>query len=197
MSQRRQIAHGLILLTASIAGAFDTAARAAQAAAPPAAPEQGSLEIACDGLPPDAVRTVPAPLDRFATLTCTRSGQALKPIGGTYWVFDVGPTWLAAANPNGPSSADHYRQITYAPLSKVELAALRQALAAMNPDPAVLQRDILRFELKTSWGKEKQLFLLPTMAKGENVLGFECVNGCHDLKRDGWFFVVRQPAGQG
>ena len=196
MSQRRQIAHGLILLTAFIAGAFDTAARAAQAAVPPAAPEQGPLEIACDGLPPDAVRNVPAPLDRFVTLTCTRAGQALKPIGGADWLFDIGATWLAAANPKGPSSTDHYRQIAFAPLSKAELAALRQALAAMNPDPAVLQRDILRFELKTSWGKEKQLFLLPSVAKGENVLGFECVNGCHDLKRDGWFFVVRQPAGQ-
>ena len=172
------------------------AARAAQAAAPSVAPEQSSLEIACDSLPADAVRTVPAPLDRYVTLTCTRAGQALKPVGGAYWVFDIGSTWLAATNPKGPSPTDHYRQIAFTPLSKAELAALRQAMAAMNPDPAVLQRDMLRFTLMTSWGKEKQLFLLPPMAKGENILGFECVNGCHNLKRDGWFFVVRQPAGQ-
>jgi hypothetical protein len=121
----------------------------------------------------------------------------LKPVSGFEWVFDIGPTWLAATNPKAPSATDHYRQITYAPLTEKDLAELRKALALLGPAPAILQRDVLRFNLLTSWGAEKQIFLLPPGKEDAgNVLGFECVNGCHDLKRDAWFFAVRPLARQ-
>ncbi|HEX4739110.1 MAG TPA: hypothetical protein VH331_16280 [Allosphingosinicella sp.] len=155
--------------------------------------EADPLTIPCDGLAPSAVRTVPPPLDRYVTLVCTRSGQALKPIDGSAWVFDQGPMWLSAANARGPSKDDHYTELSYKPLSRDEITALRAELAKRGPEPSVLRRDILRFAVTTSWGAHKEIYLLPPpvgAGADARTLGMECIHACRPIDKDPWFFTI-------
>ncbi len=151
------------------------------------------LTIPCNRIPGAAVRVVPAPLDQYVTLVCTRAGQALKPLNGDTWVFDQGATWLGAANPKGPSETDYYTQLSYRPLTSDEATALRSELAKLHPDPSVLTRTILRFSVRTSWGGQKEIYLLPPPpgAGGEaHTLGMECIHACRPIDKDPWFFTI-------
>lgn len=153
----------------------------------------GPLYISCDTLPPAAVRVTPSPLDHYATLICTRSGQALKPLDGFAWMFDQGPEMLIATNPHNPSASDHYTALTYRPMASDEVASLRKELAKLDPDPAVLTRPILRFDLVTSWGSHKQIYLLPPpddAPPDTRTLGMECSHECRPVETDPWFFSV-------
>ena len=155
----------------------------------------GPLIVPCETLPPTAVRAVPSPLDQYVTLVCTRSGQALKPVNGYQWVFDQGAQWLTATNPKRPSKDDHYTAIAYKPLSPDELAALRAELAKLQPRPEVLMRPILRFSVSTSWGAEKEIYILPPSDGSDApALGMECIHSCRPIETDPWFFAI-VPAG--
>jgi len=160
--------------------------------AAPTNAEAASLTIPC-ALPQDAVKAVPAPLDHYVTLVCTRGGQALKPVDGSNWVFDTGATWLSASNPKGPAQTDHYTELANKPLSQPELAALRSALSTLKPAPEVLTRNILRFAVTTSWGAHKEIYLLPPpdgAGADARTLGMECIHGCRPIDKDPWFFTI-------
>ncbi len=163
-------------------------------------PGSGPLIVSCDKLPAKAVRTVPSPLDQYVTLACTRSGQALRPVDGYSWVFDRGAVmWPSATNPSSPSKDDYYKALAVKPLSSDEVASLRAELAKLHPETAVLRRPILRFSVSTSWGEEKEIYLLPPQdgaPKGTRTLGMECIHHCRPIETDPQFFVV-VPDGEG
>jgi hypothetical protein len=153
----------------------------------------GPVVVSCDGLAPSAVKVVPAPLDRYAILICTRSGQAIGPLDGYAWMFEQGSMWLTSTNPKAPSKDDHYTEIAFKPLSPDELKSLRAELAKLNPNPDVLTRPILRFAVTTSWGAHKEVYLLPPpdgAAPDAHTLGMECLQGCRPITEDPWFFVI-------
>jgi hypothetical protein len=156
-------------------------------------PDAGPLFIPCDSLPADAIKTLPPPLDQYASLVCTRSGQALKPTDGTQWVFDSGAMMLSATNPQSPSPGDHYTAIAFSPMSDADVTTLRTDMKTLNPEPDVLQRGILRFEVATSSGDHKQIYLLPPAKdapKGAHVIGMECIHHCQPIGQDPWFFAI-------
>jgi hypothetical protein len=150
----------------------------------------GPLFVPCDGLPSTAVRVVPSPLDKYVTIVCTRSGQALKPLDGYKWFFDQGPMMLSATNPNAPSKDDHYTALDFEPLGPGELASLRVELAKLKPNPEVLTRSILRFAVSTSYGEKKEIYLLTPSDGVAHVLGMECVHSCRPIESDPWFFTI-------
>ncbi len=152
--------------------------------------EPGPLFVSCDSLPSTAVRAVPSPLDKYVTLVCTRSGQALKPLDGYQWFFDQGPMMLSATNPKAPSKDDHYTALDFEPLGPAELASLRVELAKLRPNPEVLTRPILRFAVATSYGENKEIYLLPPSDGAAHVLGMECVHRCRPIESDPWFFTI-------
>jgi hypothetical protein len=163
------------------------------AATPGPDADAAALTIPCDGLPPSAVKVVPPPLDKYVTLVCTRSGQALRPVSGYAWIFDQGAMWLGAANPRGPSRNDHYAELSYKPLSPDELTALRAELGKLHPAPSVLERTILRFAVTTSSGEHKEIYLLPApdgAGAETHTLGMECTDGCRPIDKDPWFFTI-------
>jgi hypothetical protein len=151
-----------------------------------------ALTIPCDVLPGSAIRVVPSPLDQYVTLVCTSSGQALKPIKAA-WMFDQGALWPSAGKPSAPSKTDHYTALAYKPLGADELAALRAELAKLHPAPDVLTRSILRFAVNTSWGAQKELYLLPppdAAGPDARTVGMECIHGCRPVDKDPWFFTI-------
>lgn len=151
-----------------------------------------ALTIPCDVLPASAVKIVPPPLDQYVTLVCTTSGQALKPIKAA-WMFDQGALWPSAGKPSGPDKTDHYTRLEYKPLGADELAALRAELGKLNPASDALTRNILRFAVTTSWGAQKELYLLPPSegaGPDARTLGMECIHSCRPIDRDPWFFTI-------
>jgi hypothetical protein len=100
---------------------------------------------------------------------------------------------LSAANSEGPSESDHYTDLSYKPLGSAELTGLRAELAKLHPAPEVLTRNILRFALTTSWGAQKEIYLLPPPADAgpdSRTLGMECIHACRPIDRDPWFFTI-------
>ncbi len=153
----------------------------------------GPVIVSCDQLPVDAVTAVPAPFDRYVELVCTRSGQALKPVDGYAWVFDVGATWLTSTNPKSPAPTDHYTRLATDPLSDAQVAKLRVELRKLTPNPTLARREFIRLDVTTSWGENKQVYLvLPEKdaPADEVVLGMECIKNCLPIESDPWFFKV-------
>ncbi len=160
----------------------------------------GSVVVSCDSLPKDAVRAVPHPFDRFMSIDCTRSGQALRPVPGYRWQFPEGTMWLSATNPKAPSAEDHYVELAVIPMTPRGVSAVRAELHKITQEPAVFLRDIIRMDVTTSWGEHKQLFLLvpPAGAPPEaRVLGMECIHYCIPIDKDPWFFTVLPDAPAG
>lgn len=153
----------------------------------------GPLTFPCERMPQSAVKVVPAPLDRYVRLVCTAGGQALEPLNGDSWMFEQGSMMLSAANAEGPSEGDHYTELSYKPLSSAELTSLRGELAKLKPSAEVLKRDILRFAVTTSWGKHKEIYLLPPTAGAgadAQTVGMECIEHCRPIDKDPWFFTI-------
>jgi hypothetical protein len=158
-----------------------------------AEPSSGPLTYPCANMPESAVTSVPAPLDRYVRLVCTHGGQALEPLNGDAWMFEQGSMMLSAANADGPAESDHYTELSYKPLSPAELTALQAELAKLQPSAEILTRDILRFAVTTSWGKHKEIYLLPpTAAAGPeaHTVGMECIEHCRPIDKDPWFFTI-------
>lgn len=156
-----------------------------------------SLVIPCEGLPADAVTSVPAPFDQFVELICTRSGQALKPVDGYAWVFDVGATWLSATNPHGPSKTDHYTRLVVDPLRQAEVDRLRAELNKLTPNPTLARREFIRLDVETSWAARKQIYLVLREKDGppdEHTLGMECIHNCVPIDKDPWYFSIEPTA---
>jgi hypothetical protein len=153
----------------------------------------GPLTFPCANLPSDAIQVVPAPLDKYVRLICTHGGQALEPVNGDTWMFEQGSMMLSASNAEGPAESDHYTELTFKPMSSAERTSLRAELAKLKPAPEILTREILRFAVTTSWGKHKEIYLLPpTAAAGPDAqtVGMECIEHCRPIDKDPWFFTI-------
>ena len=73
--------------------------------AQPGAPRAGSPIVDCAGSPPEAVMTLPAPLNKWGQITCTPYGHVLAPTGNWTWIWPDGsgtvfiPSQLVMSNP--------------------------------------------------------------------------------------------------
>jgi hypothetical protein len=155
--------------------------------------DENALVVPCDGMPAEAATSIPGPFTPYMELVCTRSGQALKPVAGYQWVFDAGPMWLAATNPASPSRTDHYTELTLDPLEQAQVEGLRAELRKITSRQAILEMEMIRLSVETSWGAHKQIYLLLPPAGAppdERVLGMECVDNCLPIDEDPWFFTI-------
>lgn len=155
----------------------------------------GGIEIACR-LPAGAVTALPAPFDKYMTLTCTRTGQALKPVDGYQWVFPfVGnrTMWLTANSPDGKDlvPGTHFTTLSVEMPDGDRLKTFKDEMSRMLNSPLVYQSTILRLAEVTSNGEHKEIYLLipPESAKA-NVLGIECVEDCIPMEQEPWLFIV-------
>ena len=172
-------------------------------AAPPCDPSQARF-WASDRLlrqaASKAVRTVPSPLDQYVTLACTRSGQALRPVDGYSSGIRSRRRHVAERNQSVVAFQGRLLQGArgQAPqLGRGRFLAGRASQTARQT--AVLRRPILRFSVSTSWGEEKEIYLLPPQdgaPKGTRTLGMECIHHCRPIETDPQFFVV-VPDGEG
>lgn len=107
---------------------------------------QESVLIPCDGAPPDAVLKLPAPLDRWGQIYCTKFGHSLAAKERWLWSFPGAfapvhlPAQMVRSQPKEVGHAAHFKGIEMAPLSgrDAEDAAekLTKALSA-KPDSAI------------------------------------------------------------
>ncbi len=174
---------GLLVLAVLGLLSFAAAARAAEPLEPG--------EISCDSLPADAVKTVPAPFDRYVRLGCTQLGQALKPAKGYQWRFQEGPMWLMATAE--ATKHAYFVRLSADPLSPVEIDALRRELRKVSSDPYLMRRQIIRLSETNSAGFKKELYLLLPPADapaGTEVQGMECITHCRPIDQDPWTFAV-------
>lgn len=160
----------------------------------------GEAVVPCEALPATAVTTVPAPFDQYMQLTCTRSGQALRPVDGAQWLFSTGPRWMwSVGSPRG-SAADHFVRLTPTSIDAAELASLRGQLAqAFFPQTdgqstrrPISDRTIIGLSARKSAGSLLQIYLLipPPGASDQRVLGVECARNCRTLEGDAMYFVI-------
>jgi hypothetical protein len=175
---------------------------AAPASAQPAGPSDPSLAgfppgyiQDCATRPKTAVTVVPAPLNAYMRVVCTKVSDALAPPPGFEWVFpDNMAEFVAALKPGVAPSADaaHFTRLVSAPLTAAELAAFRLRLAGVVKDTEILKADVLRLEVDTSTGDHKQEYLMISHTPGlsPNAWGIECYNDCNPMEKSPWAWVV-------
>jgi hypothetical protein len=90
----------ILVLSLAAAMPFSHAAIAHQAKAP--VPAAG-----CEGAPPHAVLTLPAPASHWMRIVCTDTGHTVAPISGDAWqiVHDERAFTIAAADGSGTPAA--------------------------------------------------------------------------------------------
>jgi hypothetical protein len=187
----------------ALAAAFTLAAIAPSAAsAQPPGPQDPSLA----GFPPGYIQdcatrprtvalVVPAPLNAYMRVICTRVSDALAPPPGYEWVFpDNMVEIIPALKPNVAPTDDpaHFTRLVSAPLTAAELAAFRQRLAGVVKNPEILKAEVMRLEVDTSTGDHKQEYLLVSHTPGASpsAWGLECYNDCNPMEKTPWAWVV-------
>jgi hypothetical protein len=127
------------------------------------------LLVPCAAISPQAVKTVPAPFDKYMRLICyNTAGQGLEPPAGTHWVngsIDVALSAmddrkLTKDHPSLPASPDWYVALTPRTVSPANDAALRHVLAPAIRPLFLEHARLLELDALTSAGELKQEFLL-------------------------------------
>jgi hypothetical protein len=183
--------------------AASLAALAAAAAAQPPGPSDPSLAgfppgyiEDCATRPASDITAVPAPLNAYMRVVCTKVSDALAPLPGYEWDFPNGTAgFLTALNPKGnaPAGAAHFSRLAYAPLSDAEVASFRQRLAPAVTNQAILTAQVLRLEVDTSTGDHKQEYFLVAHDGAGAITGewgIECYNDCNPMEQSPWAFTV-------
>ncbi len=107
---------------------------------------QESVLIPCDGAPPDAVLKLPAPLDRWGQIYCTKFGHSLAAKEHWVWSFPGAfapvhlPAQMVRSQPKEVGHAAYFKAVELVPLSGSDAddaaAKLTKALGA-KPDSAI------------------------------------------------------------
>jgi hypothetical protein len=124
-----------------------------------------SLADDCAGSPPDAVMTLPAPLDRWAQLICTQYGHVIIAHEGWIWSRpgDYAPVWIPSQMvrtdpaPLGNESYFTKIEITKIEGNEVEIphAVFRSIFAGEKPPTSALRLDVT-----SNSGKALMLYFL-------------------------------------
>ena len=83
----------------------------------PGAPRAGMPVIDCAGSPPEAVMTLPLPLNKWGQITCTPYGHVLAPAGNWTWIWPDGsgtvfiPSQLVMSNPELLGNRSYFTDI--------------------------------------------------------------------------------------
>jgi hypothetical protein len=149
----------------------------------------------CATRPRTVALTVPAPLNAYMRVICTKVSDALAPPPGFEWVFpDNLVEIIPALKPNVAPADDpaHFTRLVSAPLTPAELAAFRQRLATVTKNPDMLKAEVMRLEVDTSTGDHKQEYLMVSHTPGlsPNAWGLECYNDCNPMEKSPWGWVV-------
>lgn len=149
---------------------------AAQTTSPPA------FEMDCAGAGPEAVTTVPPPMDRHAEVQCTIYGHMIKGVRGTAWLPPGSqyPVMISAQlivnQPQVVKHAMHFRRITAETHRGREAAAIFGAYAKflLSPEDAP---QVLELRAVSNEGVEQKVYLFET---GPGSLwGYACEPVCN------------------
>jgi hypothetical protein len=190
-------------IAVTLGGALVLAAAAGPlASAQPAGPSDPSLS----GFPPGyiqdcatraktAVTVVPAPLNAYMRVVCTKVSDALAPLPGFQWVFpDNSSGFIPALNPKvGPTAETaHFTRLESAPLTAAELAVFRQRMSTVAKNPEILKAEVMRLEIYTSTADHKEEYLMVSHTPGlsPSAWGIECYNDCDPMDKSPWAWVV-------
>ncbi len=143
---------GLSVLT--ILSAFGTAP--APAAADAASPHD------CAGAPPDAVTTLPAPLNKWGEIVCTRYGQMLMSHAGWMWLMpDLDNVLIPAQLTDTQSESTGNRvYFTKIDLVKVKGSEFDEAYGTFHEgfDDREVKPDGYRVDIATAEGKSLRMY---------------------------------------
>jgi hypothetical protein len=149
----------------------------------------------CATRPKTALTVVPAPLNAYMRVVCTKVSDALAPLPGFEWVFPGNSAgFIAALNPKLTPTDEpaHFTRLASAPLTPAELAGFRQRLGTVAKDPEILKADVMRMEVDTSTGDHKQEYLMVSHTPGlsPNAWGIECYNDCDPMEPTPWAWII-------
>ncbi len=193
---RRALMTGAATLIAAVLTGGPTSAQTAPERTPsPGAAPPGRAATSCEGLPPEAVRAVPAPFDRYMRLMCRDPvGQGLQAAEGYQWIARGGqPVGLSALSAVGGPDADGLRRFPtswYVELTPMNLTLPEQRRLKQDFRQAIQPRyldraAILELRARTSNGEEKLIFLVLPDAGSRTpawLIGLECNGAC--FRRD-------------
>lgn len=158
----------------------------------------------CEPLPPEAVRAVPAPFDRYMRVMCRDPvGQGLQATEGYHWTAPGGQSiGLSALSATSSPDADGRRQFPaswYVELTPVDLTQAEQRRLKQDFRRAITRRYldkavILKLQARTSNGERKLIFLVLPDARPRPawLIGLECNGACFREDADPPYSQARQ-----
>jgi hypothetical protein len=191
-----RLGEGMVGMNRSLAilAAFWLLAPAANAQTPPPSPVSSGgaapgRTIPCDRLPPEAVKVVPAPFDRYMRFECNPNlGQGLVPLEGFHWTSSDGigiGLSASATRPDAKGEVDFpfswYTRLQPINLSKDEQRALRSEFKRAIKAKYLNHVGILELAATTSNAETKRIYLVvPAINTGPKswIVGFECNGAC-------------------
>ena len=130
----------------------------------------------CEGLPQEAVTTLPGLLAKWGALVCTPYGQILSNHEGLIWTYPGGylpvfvPSQLVRDNPEPLGNKSYFTRITW---NKVDGDEFRLAYSAFTTGFAPEQKmpDGYRLDVKSISGREMELYFFDY---GSSAWGLWC-----------------------
>jgi hypothetical protein len=122
-----------------------------------------ALDNDCNGTPPGAVMTLPAPLSKWGRVSCTPFGHVLTSHEGWAWVFPDGgssmliPSQLGVRSPRPVGNSSYFTKIELRRVTGEEFQdaydVFHKGLDDREPNP-----DGYRVDLETSSGKSLRMY---------------------------------------
>jgi hypothetical protein len=159
--------------------------------AQPGAPRAGTPIIDCAGSPPEAVMTLPPPLDKWGQITCTPYGHVLAATGNWTWIWPDGsgtvfiPSQLVMTNPQLLGNRSYFTDIE---VTRVRGDEFDQAYATFREglDLSEVPPDVYRADLTSVSGKAMKVYFFnyDTFAWGMSCPDNNCVQDSRFIMLD-------------
>lgn len=159
--------------------------------AQPGAPRAGAPVIDCAGSPPEAVMTLPPPLNKWGQITCTPYGHVLAPTGNWTWIWPDGsgtvfiPSQLVMANPQLLGNRSYFTRIE---IARIRGAEADEAYATFHEglDLREVPPDVYRADLTSVSGKVMKVYFFDydTFAWGMSCPDNNCVQDSRFIMLD-------------
>ncbi len=150
---------------------------------PTAAYGNDGFLINCEGTPKEAVTELPAPLNKWASLACTKYGHVIGPAEKWLWTVPGGfspifvPSQMVKTNPKKVGNSSYFTQIKL--IKEKDNSLLGELLKGFDTSGANDTTDIYKLTVKNNQNLSQTLYFIDDRTDS-NKWGVWCRNECKE-----------------